>query len=218
LAVDAWTCKTRVGVLNFLLGWFKALRSQRLPEMERRGDLLLKHIDGIAAYCDHHVRFGVDESINTTIKAVLRRARGIRDEVMLLLKLKSATAHPIRSARDLMRFLTAQPLYSHRRRPHKCQFPAAANNRAGFGTYQVTMGPPGWFRRTRVVDQPARFERQVCGETGAVPLNISKRTHPIGGAKVGKGAARAKRQMVEAPGDEQPGPPSRYFQHYRPRL
>ena len=41
------------------------------------------------------------------IKAVLRRARGMRDEDMLLLKLKWATAHPIRSAQDLVRFLTA---------------------------------------------------------------------------------------------------------------
>jgi transposase len=109
-----WAYKTRPGVLNFLMAWFKALRWQRLPEMERLGDFLLKHVDGIAAYCDHHVRFGVVESINTTIKAVLRRARGMRDEEMLLLKLKWATAHPIRSARDLMRFLTAQPLYSNR--------------------------------------------------------------------------------------------------------
>jgi hypothetical protein len=37
--------------------------------------------------------------------------RGMRDEEMLLLKLKWATAQPIRSARDLMRFLTVQPLY-----------------------------------------------------------------------------------------------------------
>jgi transposase len=109
-----WTYKTRTGVLNFLNGWCDALRWQRLPEMERLGEFLLKHLDGIAAYCDHQVRFGVVESINTTIKAVLRRARGMRDERMLLLKLKWATAHPIRSARDLARFLTAQGVYSNR--------------------------------------------------------------------------------------------------------
>jgi transposase len=109
-----WSYKTRPGVLSFLMGWFKALRWQRLPEMERLGDFLLKHINGIAAFCDHAVRFGVVESINTTIKAVLRRARGMRDEEILLLKLKWATAHPIRSARDLMRFLTVQPQYSKR--------------------------------------------------------------------------------------------------------
>jgi len=73
-----WTYKTRPGVLNFLMGWFKALRWQLLPEMEQLGDFLLKHIEGIAAYCDHQVRFGVIESINTTVKAVLRRARYAR--------------------------------------------------------------------------------------------------------------------------------------------
>jgi transposase len=108
-----WTYKTRPGVLNFVLGWIRALRWQRLPEMDRLGEFLFHHIEGIAAYCDHRVRFGVVESINTTIKAVLRRARGMRDEQMLLLKLKWATAHPIRSARDLARFLSPQGLYSN---------------------------------------------------------------------------------------------------------
>ena len=109
-----WTYKTRMGVLNFLLGWFKALRWQRLPEMEKLGDFLLKHIDGIAAYCDHPVRFGVVESLNTTIKAVIRRARGMRDEAMLLLKLKWTTARPIRSSRDLLRFIHPEPVHSNR--------------------------------------------------------------------------------------------------------
>jgi transposase len=100
--------------LNFLNGWIDALRWQRLPEMDRLGDFLFTHIEGIAAYCDHQVRFGVVESINTTIKAVLRRSRGMRDEKILLLKLKWATAHPIRSARDLARFLDPQGPYSNR--------------------------------------------------------------------------------------------------------
>jgi transposase len=109
-----WTYKTRTGVLNFLNGWCEALRWQRLPEMERLGEFLFKHLDGIAAYCDHQVRFGVVEAINTTIKAVLRRARGMRDETMLVLKLKWATARPIRSARDVMRFLHPEGVHSLR--------------------------------------------------------------------------------------------------------
>ena len=109
-----WTYTTRPGVLNFLLGWIRALRWQRLPEMARLGDSLFRHIEGIAAYCDHPVRFGVVESLNTTIKAVLRRARGMRNDAILLLKLKWATARPIRSARDLVRFLEPQELYSNR--------------------------------------------------------------------------------------------------------
>jgi hypothetical protein len=74
---------TRTGVLNSLNGWIDALRWQRLPEMDRLGEFLFNHVEGIAAYCDHPVRFGVVESINTTIKAVLRRARGMRNEAML---------------------------------------------------------------------------------------------------------------------------------------
>lgn len=74
-----WMYRTRPGVLNFLLGWIRALRWQRLPEMElpemeRLGDFLFRHVEEIAAYCDHPVRFGVVESVNTTIKGVLRRA------------------------------------------------------------------------------------------------------------------------------------------------
>jgi transposase len=108
-----WTYKARDGVARFLWGWLKALRWQRLPEMETLGDALVNHFDGIAAYCDHPVRFGVVESLNTTIKAALRRARGMRDETMLLLKLKWATARPIRSSKDLARFLDSQ-LHSNR--------------------------------------------------------------------------------------------------------
>jgi transposase len=100
-----WTYKTRVGVAGFLFGWLKALRWQRLPEMEKLADTLVKHFDGIAEYCDHPVRFGVVESLNTTIKGIIRRARRMRDETVLLPKLKWATARPIRSARDLARLL-----------------------------------------------------------------------------------------------------------------
>ena len=109
-----WTYKTPMGVGNFLIGWLKALRWQRLPEMERLGEFLVRHLEGIAAYGFHRARFGVVESINTTINAVLHRARGMRDEQLLLLKLKWPTAHPIRSSRDLARFMNLQPLYSNR--------------------------------------------------------------------------------------------------------
>ena len=109
-----WTYKTREGVARFLFGWLKALRWQRLPEMERLGDTLVNHFDGIAAYRDHPVRFGMVQSLNTIIKGVLRRARGMRDEPMLILKLKWATARPIRSARDVMRFLHPEGVHSLR--------------------------------------------------------------------------------------------------------
>jgi hypothetical protein len=79
--------------------------------MEKVGDTLVNHFDGIAAYCDHPLRFGVVEFLNTTIKGVLRRARGMQDEALLLLKLKWASARPIRSSRDLLRFLHPQVMH-----------------------------------------------------------------------------------------------------------
>ena len=100
----------RPGVLNFVLEWIRALRWQRLPEMERLGAFLFRHIEGIAAYCDHPVRFGVVESINTTIKAVLRRAKGMRDDQMLLPEVEVATTSPHRCRRDLAPLLSPQGL------------------------------------------------------------------------------------------------------------
>jgi transposase len=108
-----WEYATPIGVGRFVVGWLKALRWQRLPEMEQLGHLLVDHLEGIAAYCIHRVPFGLVESLNTTIKGVIRRARGMQDETMLLLKLKWATARPIRFSRDLAKFLNLA-LYSNR--------------------------------------------------------------------------------------------------------
>jgi transposase len=100
-----WTYTTRNGVATCLWTWLKALRWQRLPELEKLGDTLVTHFDGLAAFCDHPVRFGVVESLNTTINGVIRRGHGMKDETMLLLKLKWATVRPIRSSKDLAKFL-----------------------------------------------------------------------------------------------------------------
>jgi len=108
-----WTYATPGGVRRFLTGWTKALRWQRLPEMQKLGAFLRKHIDGIIAYCRHRVRFGVVEGLNATIKAILRRARGMRDKQLLLLKLRWTTANPIRTSADLKRFLS-QDVHSNR--------------------------------------------------------------------------------------------------------
>lgn len=51
--------------------------------------------------------------MNTTIKGVLRRGRGMRDERLLVLKLRWATANPVRTATDLSRFLH-QDVHSNR--------------------------------------------------------------------------------------------------------
>jgi transposase len=60
-----WNTKRPTCVLSFLNGWIDALRWQRLTDMDRLGEFLSKHIEGIAAFCTHAVRFGVVDSINT---------------------------------------------------------------------------------------------------------------------------------------------------------
>ena len=92
--------KTRPGVLDFLLGWIQALRWQRLREMDRLGEFFFRHIEG-------HRR------VLRSPRAV-RRRRIVNMTIKAVLKLKWATAHPIRSARDLARFLNPQGLYSNR--------------------------------------------------------------------------------------------------------
>jgi len=109
-----WSYRTPGRVARFLVAWTRALRWQRLPEMWRLAMSLARHFAGIVAYCRHSVTFGMVESINKTIKAILRRAHGMRDEEMLLLKLKWATARPIRRSRDIAKFLHPREVHSNR--------------------------------------------------------------------------------------------------------
>lgn len=136
--------------------------------MEKLADTLVNHFDGIAAYCDHPVRFGVVESLNTTIKAVLRRARGMRDDAMLLLKLKWATARPIRSSRDLARFLQPQALHSNQ----LC--------RGGWGlrrgvplSWDTRLMRPIVLSRFEVSEGTGGFGREILrSEPGLVPRSV----------------------------------------------
>jgi len=78
--------------LRFLLAWLGALRWQRLPAFQKVARLLVRHLDGILAYCHEKVPFGMVEAINGNIRALLRRGRGYRDHEYLLLKVQKATA------------------------------------------------------------------------------------------------------------------------------
>jgi len=77
---------------RFLTTWLRALRWQRLPAFRKLAQLLLRHLDGLLAYCHEKVPFGKVEAINGNIRAMLRRGRGYRDHEYLLLKVQRATA------------------------------------------------------------------------------------------------------------------------------
>ena len=86
-----WTYTYEANARRFLTTWLRALRWQRLPAFEKLGKLLLTHLTGLLAYCHEKVPFGVVEAINGNIRAVLRRGRGYRDHVYLLLKVQQYT-------------------------------------------------------------------------------------------------------------------------------
>ncbi len=86
-----WTYTYEGAARRFLTTWLRALRWQRLPAFEKLGTLLLTHLTGLLAYCHEKVPFGVVEAINGNIRAVLRRGRGYRDHVYLLLKVQQYT-------------------------------------------------------------------------------------------------------------------------------
>jgi hypothetical protein len=51
-------------------------------------EMLLKHLDGIANYCETKVRFGVVEAVNGNIRMLINRGRGYKNLRYLLLKAK----------------------------------------------------------------------------------------------------------------------------------
>ena len=87
-----WDYRYEGAALRFLLAWLGALRWQRLPAFQNVARLLVRHLDGILAYCHEKVPFGMVEAINGNIRALLRRGRGYRDHEYLLLKVQKATA------------------------------------------------------------------------------------------------------------------------------
>ena len=64
------------------------LRWQRLKPFEEPVNMLLKHLPGIANYCETKIRFGVVEALNGNIRMLINRGRGYRNLRYLLLKAK----------------------------------------------------------------------------------------------------------------------------------
>ena len=83
-----WNYRYRGAMLNYLNKWMEQLKWQRLVPFEKLADTLLKHVDGIANYCETKVRFGVVEAVNGNIRMLINRGRGYQNLRYLLLKAK----------------------------------------------------------------------------------------------------------------------------------
>jgi transposase len=68
--------------------WRTALKWQRLRPYEDFSLMIIRHWDGIAAYCqpENKVSLGFVEGLDNKIRVLQRRAYGLRDEEYLRLK------------------------------------------------------------------------------------------------------------------------------------
>jgi transposase len=87
-----WSYTYEAAMLRYLQSWIDQLRWQRLKPMEKLGQMLLHHLEGLLNYCRIKVPLGVVEAINGNIKALLRRGRGYRDLDYLLQKAQRLAA------------------------------------------------------------------------------------------------------------------------------
>ena len=73
---------------RFFSNWCASLRWQRLKPFEKFAELVERHWNGIAAYCEaaNKVSLGFVEGLNNKIRVLQRRAYGLRDEEYLRLK------------------------------------------------------------------------------------------------------------------------------------
>ncbi len=74
---------------RFFENWRASLKWQRLEPYEKFAEMIDRHWDGIAAYCEpeNKVSLGFVEGLNNKIRVIQRCAYGLRDEEYLRLKI-----------------------------------------------------------------------------------------------------------------------------------
>jgi transposase len=84
-----WSYEREGWARRFFKNWCNALKWQRLKPYAKFADMIERHWDGIAAYCnpDNKIALGFVEGLNNKIRVIQRRAYGLRDEEYLRLKI-----------------------------------------------------------------------------------------------------------------------------------
>jgi transposase len=84
-----WSYKREGWARRFFENWRASLKWQRLKPYEKFAEMIDRHWDGIAAYCEpeNKVSLGFVEGLNNKIRVIQRRAYGLRDEEYLRLKI-----------------------------------------------------------------------------------------------------------------------------------
>lgn len=88
-----WSYRSEGWARAFFWDWQQSLRWQRLKPYEKFAEMVLRHWDGIAAWCrlEQKVSLGFVEGLNNKIRVIQRRAYGFRDEEYLRLKVLTMT-------------------------------------------------------------------------------------------------------------------------------
>jgi transposase len=84
-----WDYEREGWARRFFDNWRASLKWQRLEPYEKFAEMIERHWDGIAAYCqpENKVSLGFVEGLNNKIRVIQRRAYGLRDEEYLRLKI-----------------------------------------------------------------------------------------------------------------------------------
>lgn len=84
-----WDYEREAWARKFFDNWRAQLKWQRLKPFEKFAEMIERHWDGIAAYCQpvNKVALGFVEGLNNKIRVIQRRAYGLRDEEYLRLKI-----------------------------------------------------------------------------------------------------------------------------------
>ena len=83
-----WAYQKEGWARRFFENWRAALKWQRLKPYGKFAQMIERHWDGIAAFCqlENKVSLGFVEGLNNKIRVIQRRAYGLRDEKYLRLK------------------------------------------------------------------------------------------------------------------------------------
>jgi transposase len=88
-----WDYSSEAWARKFFENWRAQLKWQRLKPYEKFAEMIDRHWDGIAAYCqpENKVALGFVEGLNNKIRVIQRRAYGLHDEESLKLKVLTCT-------------------------------------------------------------------------------------------------------------------------------
>jgi len=87
LLKKVWVQKSRKEARAMLRNWMLTALSSGIKPLQKMGETIMEHFQGILAYHNHPISTGPLEAVNNNIGALQRQAYGYRDEEFFMLKI-----------------------------------------------------------------------------------------------------------------------------------